>query len=179
MKYTPGPLDSAQRLLPSSHAFASTGEADFAGLFGPVRGPVPRAPTALEALTARVSDWNHGRLARRHARRNRKVSVQRQTYRAWIAEFDTVTPTIYESFKLRERDLAARPLISVVMPVFNPQLEQLVAAVRSVQCQIYEHWELCIADDASTRAEVRTWLAELARRDERVKLVFRATNGHI
>ena len=44
-----------------------------------------------------------------------------------------------------------RPLISVCMPVYNPDPKWLAQAIESVQSQSYENWELCICDDASTR----------------------------
>src|SRR5205823_9426343 len=52
-------------------------------------------------------------------------------------------------------------------------------AIDSVQCQIYENWELCIADDASTDQRVRPFLLERAETDKRIKVVFRTANGHI
>src|SRR6185369_12543797 len=63
------------------------------------------------------------------------------------------------------------PLISLVMPVYNVERQWLIAAVDSVCRQFYPHWELCIADDASTRAETRQALDELAARcDQRIKI---------
>lgn len=72
-----------------------------------------------------------------------------------------------------------RPMVSVLMPTYNSPLNYLKEAVESVQAQIYPHWELCIADDASTDTEVRTYLHELTRQDPRVVVTFREENGHI
>jgi GT2 family glycosyltransferase len=49
----------------------------------------------------------------------------------------------------------------------------------SVIAQLYPNWELCLADDASTAPHVRAVLDEYARRDKRVKVVYRDKNGHI
>jgi GT2 family glycosyltransferase len=65
------------------------------------------------------------------------------------------------------------------MPVYNPELEHLRAAIESVCNQVYPFWELCIADDASTGDDVRDLLERVAARDARVKVTFRSTNGHI
>ena len=65
------------------------------------------------------------------------------------------------------------------MPVYNPPLDYLRQAIESVQAQVYPHWEICIADDASPNAAVRELLTELAAQDPRIKLVFREKNGHI
>jgi GT2 family glycosyltransferase len=71
------------------------------------------------------------------------------------------------------------PLISVLMPVYDPPLPFLAAAIDSVQRQVYPNWELCIADDASRDPGVRALLAARAAADPRIKVVFRETNGHI
>lgn len=71
------------------------------------------------------------------------------------------------------------PTISIVMPTFNPKIEWLTEAVQSVRAQVYQNWELCIADDCSTDAAVKKQLINLAASDKRVKLVFREKNGHI
>ncbi|WP_429809852.1 glycosyltransferase family 2 protein [Ensifer sp. B1-9] len=71
------------------------------------------------------------------------------------------------------------PLISILMPVYNPELNQLKAAVFSVCDQTYPNWELCIVDDCSTSREVRKTISELASVDVRIKTAFRTKNGNI
>ena len=75
--------------------------------------------------------------------------------------------------------LPHKPLISVIMPVFNTPESFLEAAIDSVINQIYPHWELCIADDASTAPHVRQTLEYYQAQDRRIKVTFRTTNGHI
>ncbi|MBE9191777.1 glycosyltransferase family 2 protein [Gloeocapsopsis crepidinum LEGE 06123] len=72
-----------------------------------------------------------------------------------------------------------RPAISIIMPVYNPPEQFLQAAIASVLEQVYPYWELCIADDASTKPYVKSVLEEYASKDARIKVVFRAENGHI
>lgn len=74
--------------------------------------------------------------------------------------------------------LADKPLFSVVMPVYNPRPEHLEACLESIVRQSYPHWQLCIADDASTDPETRRVLSRYAA-DERVKICYRESNGHI
>lgn len=74
---------------------------------------------------------------------------------------------------------ATGPRISLIMPVCDPQPDHLRAALDSVLAQTWQDWELCIADDASTQAHVRPILEDYARRDARLRLVFRPENGHI
>ena len=75
--------------------------------------------------------------------------------------------------------LTSRPLISVVMPVYNTPKTLLDEAIASVVGQIYPDWELCIADDASTVPWIRPLLERWAVRDARIKVLFRTENGHI
>ena len=83
----------------------------------------------------------------------------------------------------RLRDMATvltyRPLISVIMPTYNTPELYLREAIDSVLAQVYDRFELCIADDASTAPHVRAILEEYAAMDDRIKLVFRPENGHI
>lgn len=66
--------------------------------------------------------------------------------------------------------MTAPPLISIVMPVYDVDPCWLRAAIDSVRRQFYPHWELCVVDDASTRADTRQALNELARSDSRIRL---------
>ena len=101
------------------------------------------------------------------------------SYAAWVKQFDTVGPRERIAFRRDLRSLRRHPLISIVMPVYNPDLGHLSSAIDSVRSQIYERWELCIADDASTDASVTRLLNEYATADSRIKITFRARNGHI
>ena len=65
----------------------------------------------------------------------------------------------------------AQPVtISILVPTYNTDPAMLTAMVESVRSQIYPHWELCIADDASPKPHVRQMLQELAAQEPRIKL---------
>lgn len=72
-----------------------------------------------------------------------------------------------------------KPLISVIMPTYNPNIGWLEEAIESIQKQSYDNWELCIADDASSDERIKTILEEYQKQDSRIKLIFREENGHI
>jgi len=74
---------------------------------------------------------------------------------------------------------STHPVISVIVPVFNPPLEFLTAAIASVRRQIYPYWELCIADDCSTDPKITSYLVSLSSQDLRIKVVFRKETGNI
>jgi hypothetical protein len=74
---------------------------------------------------------------------------------------------------------AELPRFSVLMPVYNPPLDFWDQAIESLRAQWYPHWELCVADDASTDPRVRERLHAWAEREPRIRWVTLAKNGHI
>ncbi|MES9924824.1 MAG: glycosyltransferase [Candidatus Thiodiazotropha endolucinida] len=99
-------------------------------------------------------------------------------YSLWIRDVEPVgVPTLEMVEQLNEHP--DRPFISIVMPVYNVDEYLLRAALDSVLAQSYENWELCIADDASTRPHIKRVLDEYMRRYKRIKVIYREENGHI
>ncbi|MDD3179136.1 MAG: glycosyltransferase [Opitutaceae bacterium] len=108
-----------------------------------------------------------------------QAAAARGTYVHWVETFDTLAPWQLALLRVRAATLPHRPLLSVLMPVYNPAEQWLDRAIESVRDQVYDHWELCIADDASTAPHVRPLLEKHAQADARIKVVFREKNGHI
>lgn len=100
-------------------------------------------------------------------------------YAEWIRRYDTLTDETRIVIRGRINSIKCKPLISVLMPTYNPKSEWLIEAIESVRKQIYPNWELCIADDASTDKTIRPILEYYQKEDSRIKLVFREINGHI
>jgi GT2 family glycosyltransferase len=102
-------------------------------------------------------------------------------YDQWIAdvELPTLTPGHLDDLRRTVGKQIYQPRIAVLMPVYNTPEVYLRKAIDSVIAQVYGNWELCIADDCSTEPQVRAALEEYARKDPRIKIVFRSQNGHI
>lgn len=100
-------------------------------------------------------------------------------YAEWIARNDTLTDEDRALIRNHTNALDIQPKFSIVMPVYDPPPQFLRAAIESVQAQLYENWELCIADDASPSPETVTILEEFATEDPRLRLTRRAENGGI
>jgi GT2 family glycosyltransferase len=98
------------------------------------------------------------------------------SYREWLRRFAVIDPV---PLRRQLRQIKEQPLVSILLPVYNPDLDFLDAAIASVRNQIYEHWELCIADDASDDPALRPRLEQAAVNEPRIKLTFREKNGHI
>jgi O-antigen biosynthesis protein len=103
---------------------------------------------------------------------------RRSAYERWLRAND-LRPADEEVVRSMVAVLPRTPPISVLMPVYQTPERYLRAALESVLAQLYPHWELCAADDASPDPRVREVLREYARRDPRVKLALRERNGHI
>ena len=100
-------------------------------------------------------------------------------YQLWIERYDRIDDEQRAQMKSRIESMPIPPVISVVVPIYNTPEKWLRRMIESVQDQIYPHWELCLADDASPDARVSRVLKEMADRDPRIKLAFRTENGHI
>lgn len=71
------------------------------------------------------------------------------------------------------------PVFSIITPVYNPPIWALEACIASVLQQSFTDWEWCIADDASTDPRVHETLLRIQRKDKRIKVTFRSSNGGI
>ena len=102
-----------------------------------------------------------------------------RTYADWVAVFDSFDSEQMTALANEVVTLGDRPLISIVMPVYNTLEADLAAAIESVQSQIYSEWELCICDDASTMPHVAALLQHACASDARIKVFRHAVNKHI
>ena len=94
----------------------------------------------------------HGRLS---------ASSHPSTYQMWLSQHTTTDHRLQEMRALSEA-FTFRPLVSIVTPVYNTDARWLRACVESVRRQAYPYWQLCLADDGSTRQETQDVLRELA-----------------
>ncbi len=103
----------------------------------------------------------------------------RSNYEEWIRLHDRVTGSDISEMRRLSSSFDNRPLMSILMPVYNTDERFLREAIESVISQSYDNWELCIADDCSDAEHVRTVLTEFEKSDQRIKVVYRSENGHI
>lgn len=97
-------------------------------------------------------------------------------YSDWIIRHEKID---LDEQKKIVSDLIYKPLISIIIPVYNVEIKWLERCIESVLNQSYDNWELCISDDASTKSAIRNCLEFYQEKDERIKVVFRQENGHI
>lgn len=116
-----------------------------------------------------MAEWLYHRYSRCVAFREENGDA----YQNWINQYDGTAGDAVS------RVLTRKPLISVVMPVYNTPEKWLRKCIDSVIAQTYPNWELCIANDASTSRHVKTVLDGYARQDTRIRVLHRPVNGHI
>ncbi|MFV0352694.1 MAG: glycosyltransferase family 2 protein [Oscillospiraceae bacterium] len=68
----------------------------------------------------------------------------------------------------RRIKFAIRPLISVVVPLYNTKEEYLVQLIKSVLAQSYTRWELVLVDGSDKGNEKRELVQKTAKEDKRV-----------
>ena len=101
-------------------------------------------------------------------------------YERWI-ETNRITPKLDALMRSDARSLKANSgaKISIIVPVYNTPRRFLEEMIASVIAQFYENWELILVDDASSQPHVREILSGLHEKNNRIRVVYRATNGHI
>lgn len=100
-------------------------------------------------------------------------------YTDWIKLYENLDET--ELFKQSKLSLALnqQPRFSIVVPTYNTPGQILTEFIESVLAQTYPNWELCIADDASSAQHIKATLERYITQDNRIKVVYRTSNGHI
>ena len=100
-------------------------------------------------------------------------------YSGWVRRYDTLRSKDRRAIAAHIRRFRTTPTISVVVPVYAAKTDLLAEAIDSVRAQLYPHWELCIADDASPGEETWAALTRYAQADPRIRIVRREVNGNI
>ena len=111
--------------------------------------------------------------------RGTSLSIGETGYKGWIQRHDYIESRDRQELLCELDGISDKPLISVIMPVYNPPVRFLDQAIASVVNQVYENWQLCIADDHSTDPAIKACLEKWRRRDSRIEVCYRQENGHI
>ena len=106
---------------------------------------------------------------------NGTISLADGAYNTWFLQQRATSGQLKQQ-RESAKSLDARPLISFVVPVYNPGSDVLADTIASVQAQTYDNWELCFADGHSTAPGVREVLKQSAERDPRIHVTFLEKN---
>lgn len=106
------------------------------------------------------------------------IDKYNQEYQKWIKQNWPKQEELVKQ-KISQKKFKYRPKISVITPVYNPDEKWLRSCIESVINQTYDNWELCLADDNSTKEHVKKVLEEYSKKDNKIKIIYRSKNGHI
>ncbi|TNJ36589.1 glycosyltransferase [Prosthecochloris vibrioformis] len=185
MQYQLNEAKKTQELLQGENARLEQERASLQHRLGEIQSRLGRMERSSSwRMTEPVRKWTKS--VRKRSRRIRHIFTGRskdvandKSYKQWINLYDTLSEEKRSAIRTEIEAMKDPPLISVVMPVYNPPLNFLKEAIESVRNQLYPNWELCIADDKSPNNAVRKLLRSYAKADSRIRCVFRETNGHI
>ncbi len=102
----------------------------------------------------------------------------RSDYDTWIKR-KVLTHKKINEIKKEITRFDYKPKISVIMPVHNVDQIWLEKAIGSVINQLYENWEVCVVDDASTEIHIKKTLKRYLKKDRRIKVRFLKENQGI
>jgi GT2 family glycosyltransferase len=110
--------------------------------------------------------------------RNRldKIIYTDDLYQLWVKRNE---PTEKDLEKQKNHKFKYKPVISVIIPIYNTPKQFLIDAINSVLCQTYSNWELCIVDGGSQRQSVKETLKKFCEKDNRIKIKLLSENKGI
>lgn len=144
-----------------------------------VRSGVFRAILAILAVLWKEGWSGFSAWASRSMQEIERVREPALAYASYRAEVEEPGLRDHEAMAMLQARFAYRPKFSIAVPVFNVEAKWLRRCIESVQAQVYDNWELCIADDCSTAPHIRPLLDEYSSADQRIKIKYRDCNGHI
>ena len=106
------------------------------------------------------------------------LPLHQDPYQAWI-EKNMPRPSDLDDHRRNIEFFSYKPFFSILVPVYNPQVTYFRAMLDSLLAQVYPHFEVCLADDASTNKEIQKIIKEYAAKDPRIQYILRKENGHI
>ena len=92
-------------------------------------------------------------------------------YQNWLAKNETPCDPLSAS--------DSRPVISIIVPVYNVDARWLKATIDSVLAQTYDDWQLYLINDASTASHIEPLLDQYADKDQRIVVKHQKVNSGI
>lgn len=98
-----------------------------------------------------------------------------EAYQQYMTECEPDEEDLSEQIR-NASDFRIKPLISVIVPVYNTNREMLIEMIESVRSQTYPNWQLCLADGNSSKEHVAGILNDYAAKDSRIKVKLLTEN---
>jgi len=124
-----------------------------------------RKHEAMSHFAGAFKDFGEGRL----------TGNDEAAYQQYIRECEPDEAQLAEQIQ-KAKSFAMRPVISIIVPVFNTDRQMLVDMIESVCDQTYENWELCLADGHSQKEYIPGILQAYSTKDTRIRSVLLEEN---
>ena len=106
-------------------------------------------------------------------KRIQKIQDEYRQFKKFL-HFTKEEKKIASSLNGKKKEIEAflfKPLISVLVPIYNTPSHLLKETIKSVQRQIYTNWELVCINDCSTDKRIEKIILEMAKTDIRIKYI--------
>ncbi|MDI2090585.1 glycosyltransferase family 2 protein [Commensalibacter oyaizuii] len=102
-------------------------------------------------------------------------------YGAWAKKYYALLPKrvekLHQALQLKDIQID-QSIISIICPVYQPEVGFFKTAVESVLKQTYQHWELILIDDGGKSAVIQKEIKRFVQQDSRIKSVtFKENKG--
>lgn len=92
-------------------------------------------------------------------------------YETWIS-INEPNKVELKQQQITAKEFPYRPLISIIIPVYNTKPNILKETIQSVLKQTYDNWEICIVDGNSKGEDIKKILNEFSQKDPRICVNF-------
>src|SRR5947207_4739583 len=93
-----------------------------------------------------------------------------RSYKRWMSRYDSLNYATRQKITVANAKLRTRPTFSIIMPVCGGAEQWFTSTLKSVEAQLYPHWELCLGVVASVPDQPREKLHALERRHNRIRI---------
>ena len=104
-----------------------------------------------------------------------EIPIQRKiegedSYQVWIKKFE---PNREELIRQEVERFSYEPIISIIVPLYNPTRSFLIEMIDSVLAQTYRNFELCLAEGSSRgRRSIKEILEKYRESESRIKVKY-------
>jgi len=140
--------------------------------------PMPAKPAEMAADAAQPVTSSVTTVIEIPSSESARFTSTKSAYENWFGE-NEATPELLKLQHAVSLNLRLRPLISILVPIYDVPLEVLQETIESVFAQSYPNWELCVVHAYPPDLKGREYLAFAAAQDSRVKVQLLETNEGI
>ncbi len=98
------------------------------------------------------------------------VLTQNRKYNKWIQQVNYDRKEISEQ-KTLQKNFSYRPLLSLIVPLYETDETLLNELIESVKNQTYDNWEICFSDGSKDSSRLSEIIGDLSKADKRIKYI--------